>query len=140
MGHLPQPTPEQLAGMTPDQRQKWEAMLRSRQHQHLQPSEDDVNRLKTLSAEELRLLQHEQMLEIPMSAEEKSEIASKIEKIVTDMGKIGKGLGKWYAITHDDARAKMYFRTVSLSSQILSISHSTTIPCPFPFLPPYPKP
>jgi hypothetical protein len=49
---------------------------------------------------------------IPMSAEERSETLAKIHRMVQDMGKVGKGLGRWYSLTHDDARARMYFRTV----------------------------
>lgn len=121
MGQPPRLTPEQLAAMTPEQRQKWEQMLRSRQQ--LQPSPEEMARLKTLSAEAHVQLQHENMPDIPMSDEDRNKIENKIRETVGNMLKIGKGFSKWYAITHDDARAKMYFRTVSFPIHATSCRH-----------------
>lgn len=103
-----QPTPEQLASLTPEQRQKWEQLQRNRQKQQ---SSEDVNRLKVLSAEEARALASDPMPDILMPVEEKKYVAGKITKMADDLKKVGKGLGKWYAITHDDSRARMFFRT-----------------------------
>ena len=45
--------------------------------------------------------------------EEYAETAQKLKQIVSDMSKVGRELTKWYAFTQDDARAKMFFKTVS---------------------------
>jgi hypothetical protein len=50
------------------------------------------------------------MNSIPMSQEEHDEMAAKLTKIVVDMTKIGRGLTKWYNLTRDDTRAKLFFR------------------------------
>ncbi len=107
---IPQPTPEQLARMTPEQRAKFEQLTRNRQ---MGLSAEDMNRLKVISAEEQKSLAQDPMTDIPMSAEERAETIAKIQETVKNMSKIGRGLGKWYAITHDDSRARMFFKTVS---------------------------
>ena len=107
---MPQPTPEQMARMTPEQRARFEQLTRNRQ---MGLTAEDMNRLKVISAEEQRSLAQDPMTDIPMSAEERAETIAKIQETVKNMSKIGRGLGKWYAITHDDSRARMFFKTVS---------------------------
>jgi hypothetical protein len=46
-----------------------------------------------------------------MSPQELGETGGKIQRIAQDMNKVGRGLTKWYTLTRDDARAKMFFRT-----------------------------
>ncbi|GJC94972.1 C2H2 type zinc finger domain protein [Colletotrichum higginsianum] len=99
--------------MTPEQKAKYEAM-KSRQ-QAMQaansgPTENDFDKLRRIGQEEQRLMMTEHMPDIPMSPEQRQETCAKLMKIVVDMGKIGKALGRWYAATRDDGRAKSYFR------------------------------
>ncbi|CCF44060.1 hypothetical protein CH063_13584 [Colletotrichum higginsianum] len=113
MRPLPNLTPEQIASMTPEQKAKYEAM-KSRQ-QAMQaansgPTENDFDKLRRIGQEEQRLMMTEHMPDIPMSPEQRQETCAKLMKIVVDMGKIGKALGRWYAATRDDGRAKSYFR------------------------------
>jgi hypothetical protein len=98
--------------MNPEQRQRYEQIMANHL---LQPSAEDMNRLKALSAEEHQLLQRESMPDISMTDEEKKKMTAKIQQIVGHMTKLGRAFSKWYAITHDDARARMYFRTVSFA-------------------------
>ncbi|OLN81531.1 hypothetical protein CCHL11_10403 [Colletotrichum chlorophyti] len=113
---FPNFTPEQIAKMTPEQKAKYEAM-KARQQQAMQAAnagnagtENDFDKLRRIGQEEQRLMMTEHMPDVPMSAEQRNETAAKLQKIVVDMGKIGKVLGRWYAATQDDARAKSYFR------------------------------
>lgn len=48
-----------------------------------------------------------------MGPEEYTETAAKLTQIARDIVKVSRGLVKWYSLTQDNARAKMYFRTVS---------------------------
>lgn len=68
-------------------------------------------RLKMIGVEEQKQFNQETMADIQMSPEEYAETAGKLKRIVSDMSKVGRGLSKWYAITQDDARARMFFRT-----------------------------
>lgn len=77
-------------------------------------ADSNLARLKAIGQEEQRGSSQEVMVDIPMNPQEHSDTAAKLQRIVVDMGKIGRGLSKWYAITRDDQRAKMFFRTVSL--------------------------
>ncbi|KAJ3511245.1 hypothetical protein NM208_g15449 [Fusarium decemcellulare] len=76
-----------------------------------QPQADIMERLKAIGQEEQRQSSQEPVTDIPMSPEEYNDTSAKLTKIVVDMGKIGRGLKKWYTITRDDARARMFFRT-----------------------------
>ncbi len=91
-----QPTPEQLARLPPDQRAKFEQVARNRQ---IPFTQDDMNRLKAISAEEQKALAQDPMPDIPMSLEERNETIVKIQETVKNMSRIGRGLGRWYAIT-----------------------------------------
>ncbi|KAL7893484.1 hypothetical protein HDV64DRAFT_262276 [Trichoderma sp. TUCIM 5745] len=46
-----------------------------------------------------------------MGPEEYTETAAKLTQIARDIVKVSRGLVKWYSLTQDNARAKMYFRT-----------------------------
>ncbi|GKT88666.1 LOW QUALITY PROTEIN: C2H2 type zinc finger domain protein [Colletotrichum tofieldiae] len=115
MRALPNLTPEQIASMTPEQKAKYEAMKSRQQAMQaanpgIAPTENDFDKLRRIGQEEQRLMMTEHMPDIPMSPEQRQETCAKLMKIVVDMGKIGKALGRWYAATRDDARAKSYFR------------------------------
>lgn len=73
-----------------------------------------VRRLKSIGQDEQKLFAQESMPDIPMDPQEQVDTGSKLQRIVIDMSKVGRGLSKWYTITRDDARAKMFFRAVSI--------------------------
>jgi hypothetical protein len=82
--------------------------------QNPQAAQDNVNMLKAMGLEESRAFnQREPYPDIPMSPDVYAETADKLRRIVVDMGKIARGLGKWYSITKDNERARMFFRMVS---------------------------
>ncbi|EMR66157.1 hypothetical protein UCREL1_6848 [Eutypa lata UCREL1] len=116
---LPALTPQQLAALPPEQRAKYEAMVRSRQ----QPQPEDIERLKAIGQEERRAAQQEQVEDIPMSAEQLEEMTQKIRHMSSEVNKLGKVLGRWYSLTHDDARAHMFFKMVSLIEDVSTIEN-----------------
>lgn len=106
--------PQDLASLPPEQRaQILRAQMNKAGQMQSQPNNETMARLKALGQEEQRKSIQEVMNDIPMTQEEHNEMAAKLTKIVVDMTKIGRGLTKWYNITRDDTRAKMFFRMVS---------------------------
>lgn len=91
----------------------------------MQAGQDNMNRLRILGQEEARNSQSEVLPDIPMNSHEYSDTGVKLQRIVVDMSKIGRGLSKWYSITRDDERAKMFFRTVSSAVPPLLSSTNT---------------
>ena len=114
-------TPQQLANMPPERRAQYEhfmkmQMAKNQQNGNQAPqSNDNMTRLKEIAAQEQKQFVKEVMPDLPMGPEEQAETLQKLQRIVIDMYKITRGLNKWYAITRDDARAKAFFKTVSLS-------------------------
>lgn len=116
MKNFPNLPPEQIANFTPEQRAKYEQFVKMRMSGavaggQMQGPGDNLARLRTLGQEEARQSQTEILADIPMSPQELTDTSNKLQRIVVDMSKIGRGLSKWYSITRDDARAKMFFRT-----------------------------
>ncbi|KAK6706997.1 hypothetical protein SNK04_008005 [Fusarium graminearum] len=110
----PQPprpmNPQDLNSLTPEQRALVKAQMNRTGQTPQQLANETMARLKALGQEEQRMSMQEVMNDIPMSQEEHDEMAAKLTKIVVDMTKIGRGLTKWYNITRDDTRAKLFFR------------------------------
>ncbi|KAJ4268784.1 hypothetical protein NW762_002852 [Fusarium torreyae] len=113
-------TPQQVAALSPENRAKYEQVIKmqmmNKAGQNQAGAQSQVNneimiRLKALGQEEQKQSIQEVMHDIPMTPEEHTETATKLQRIVVDMSKIGRGLSRWYGITRDDARAKMFFRT-----------------------------
>ncbi|KAH7188320.1 uncharacterized protein B0J16DRAFT_317989 [Fusarium flagelliforme] len=103
--------PQDLASLPPEQRaQILRVQMSKAGTLPPQAGNETMARLKALGQEEQRKSIQEVMNDIPMTQEEHNEMAAKLTKIVVDMTKIGRGLTKWYNITRDDARAKMFFR------------------------------
>ncbi|KAG8416426.1 hypothetical protein J3458_007013 [Metarhizium acridum] len=115
---LPTLNPQQIAGLSPEQRARYEQFMKFQltgQTQGAnvgsQPTADALARLRTISQEEQRQFSQESMPEISMIPRELGETGTKLQRIAQDMNKVSRGLTKWYSITRDDARAKMFFRT-----------------------------
>ncbi|KAI8960192.1 hypothetical protein F5Y11DRAFT_274789 [Daldinia sp. FL1419] len=117
---LPNLTPEQVASLTAEQRVKYETM-RARHaagavaaagganaQQPLAP--EQIQRLKTIGQEEHMNVSKEQYPDIPMSPEQYQDMAHKIQSMVSEMTKVSKILGRWYSLTRDDNRARMFFK------------------------------
>lgn len=142
---LPQLSQEDIANMKPEQRAKYEQLRRAQaaatqgsqapqpsqtpqaaqaaqggqaptNAQAVQKANESLVRLKSIGQEEQRTFSQQSMPDIPMSSQELQETAQRLQRMVGDMSKIGKGLSKWYSLTQDDNRARLFFRMVSRHS------------------------
>jgi hypothetical protein len=107
---IPHMTPQQIAALNPEQRTKLE-QLKQAQLNAQSKNSDAMARLKAIGQDEQRAFALENLQDIPMDASEHAETATKLLRIAQDMAKVSKGLSRWFAITGDDARAKLFFRT-----------------------------
>jgi hypothetical protein len=122
---IPRLNPQQIAALNPEQRNKYEQYIKMQMaNKGLQGSNpnqatnESLARLRVIGQEVQRQFATEAMPDIMMSPQDHADTANKLQRIVQDMTNIGRGLSKWYALTRDDARAKMFFRTVSISPYI----------------------
>ncbi|KAJ8065253.1 hypothetical protein OCU04_005952 [Sclerotinia nivalis] len=115
----PRFTPDQLARLDPEQRKAYEAMLRQsingRQQAVAGNSEAEaINRkLKEFSAEEEKAVVENPLLDIPMDAETKKSMVQALIPMPAHLSNISRTIGKWYHLTRDDSRAKLFFRARS---------------------------
>ncbi|KAI0455544.1 hypothetical protein F5B21DRAFT_193129 [Xylaria acuta] len=107
---IPQPSPEQLAAMTPEQRQKCEAMVKSRQPAPAGHMSEEMMRLRTIGQERYQAELKEQLPDIPMTPEQYRDTGHKIQALGVELTKMSKLLTRWYAFTHDDGRAGLFFK------------------------------
>ncbi|KAI0429186.1 hypothetical protein F5Y09DRAFT_264741 [Xylaria sp. FL1042] len=107
---IPHLTPEQLASMTPEQRQKYEAMVKSRQSAAASATSEEILRLKAIGQEQHAIGMKEQLPDIPMTPGQYQETAQRVQVTCGEMNKISRILTRWYAVTHDDARVKLFFK------------------------------
>ncbi|RWA07651.1 hypothetical protein EKO27_g7452 [Xylaria grammica] len=107
---IPHFSPEQLATMTPEQRQKYEAVMKSRQPAPAGQIPEDMMRLKAIGQEQFQMAIKEQLPDVPMTPEQYQDTAQKVQAMCGEMNKISKIVGRWYSATHDDARAAMFFK------------------------------
>ncbi|KAI1816783.1 hypothetical protein GGS20DRAFT_159798 [Poronia punctata] len=103
-------TPEQVAALPPEQRQRYEAIVRNRQTHNQQQIVEGMARLKAIGQEQLQASSREQLPDIPMSPEQYRDTAQKIQNMCTEMTKVSKILGRWFSLTRDEARAAMFFK------------------------------
>ena len=106
---MPMFTPQQIAGMKPEQREKYEAMMRARQQGALHA---DLMKLKSINEEEARRPQDPP---IPMDAAMKTSTAGRLRSVVPMMTNVTKAIPKWYQVVRDETRARQFFHIVSLS-------------------------
>ncbi|KAJ8123093.1 hypothetical protein ONZ43_g871 [Nemania bipapillata] len=107
---IPQLSPEQLAAMTPEQRQKYETMVKNRQSALGNPMSDEMIRLKAIGQEQHQAAAKEQLSDLVMTPEQYRDTAQKIQAMSGEMNKISKILGRWYTLTRNDEHAKLFFK------------------------------
>lgn len=109
--NLPNFSPAQIANMSPEQRQKYEQM-RNRQGQSSSLGQEAaaMAKLRQIAQEEHRLSAQEVMPDIPMTPEQYAHTCKTLLHIWSQMGKLGLAMGRWYALTLDDDRARTYFK------------------------------
>lgn len=74
----------------------------------------EMQRLKAIGQDEHNIAAKEPFHEIPMTPEQYNEMARRIQSMVQEMSKLSKILGRWYTLTGDDVRARMFFKTVCI--------------------------
>ncbi|KAI3337382.1 hypothetical protein HD806DRAFT_37456 [Xylariaceae sp. AK1471] len=107
---IPHLSPEQLATMTSEQRQKYETMVKSRQPATTSQMSEEMMHLKAIAQDEHQAAASEQLPDIPMTPEQQRDIAQKIRQMSGETGKISKILARWYTLVRDDVRARLFFK------------------------------
>lgn len=105
----PRYTEQQLAALSPEERKKYEQAQRLFQASRGQASE--LEQLRTIMQEELQ--RREPLPDIPMDQETKQTMVNLLREIHGPLTNVGKAVPKWFQITRDVARARLFFRTVS---------------------------
>lgn len=76
------------------------------------PAKYDIERLKQIGSEAQRQCSQEVLQDVVLNPQQHAEMVLNIRRLINEMAKLGKVLGRWYNLTRDDARAKMYFKLV----------------------------
>lgn len=106
-GGLPVLTPQQIASMRPEQREKYEAMMRARQQGQMHA---DLLKLKGINEEEMKRPQEPP---IPMDAATKASTASRLRSVAPTLQNVTKAIPKWYQVVRDEGRIRQFFHIVS---------------------------
>jgi HAMP domain-containing protein len=111
-------TPEQLAKLTPEQQT---LVMRSRAAQ--QGNFDTVARLKELANDghKLAAMEVQQNGEVPIPANEVNEARAKLVQAAERIKQLrgSSNIARWYHLTKDDARARMFFTTVCIDPSLV---------------------
>ena len=105
-------TSQQIAALDPEARKRYE---QARLAQANQPNPADVNKLRVIMQEEIKRAR-DSLPDITMDAQTKLTVTNMLLEILTPLHNMGKAFQRWYQITHDDSRARIFFRTVSNNS------------------------
>ncbi|KAK7717406.1 hypothetical protein SLS64_002898 [Diaporthe eres] len=103
-GPIPILTPEQLAKMTPDQRQKYE-------HMRNQQQAPEMIRFRTIVQEESKACEAQRFPDVPMTAENRNQTAAFIGKISQEFAKLSKAINHWFRVSRDEPRLRAFVRT-----------------------------
>ncbi|CEJ81995.1 hypothetical protein VHEMI02089 [[Torrubiella] hemipterigena] len=105
---------EQVAALSPEDRARYEMLLKNQLARHASTAQFDqevVKRLKMIGNEEQRSFSQDSLARIAMSNEELAETGAKLQKAGFEMKRLGRVLLRWYSIARDDGRARMFFKT-----------------------------
>jgi hypothetical protein len=109
-------TPAQVASLDPEQRKKYEQMLRLSQGNmagrtmQLDPAiQEKLEAIKREERENFREAQQD----IPMDEATRKQTAFRIQQIISPLTNVGKILSRWFQITSDEETARKYCRAVS---------------------------
>ena len=116
-------SPEQLTKLAPEQRAY---VLRTRAGPPQTGPPQSVSRLREVAEEGHRLALQEVSKEKPlaMSPAELAETRLKLGAAVDRIGQLraASNIAKWYHLTKDDSRARMFFKTVCVDSSLLRLT------------------
>ncbi|KAG0646689.1 hypothetical protein D0Z07_6279 [Hyphodiscus hymeniophilus] len=104
-------TPQQLATMDPEAKKAYEQSVQMWKAQRLsQANAEDMKKLKSFSVDEA-LRAREPLPDIPMDPQTKETMVNLLRQIHTPLSNVAKAVPKWFAVTHDENRARIFFRT-----------------------------
>ena len=114
-------TPQQLANLDPEARKRYDqAVLAWRAGRIAQSNAEDMKKLKSFSQEEAQRAR-EPLPDIPMDPETKATMITLLRQIHQPLSNVAKAVPKWFAVTRDENRARIFFRTVRSYSVLLLI-------------------
>ncbi|KAJ0116525.1 hypothetical protein J7T55_007505 [Diaporthe amygdali] len=102
-GPIPNLTPEQLAKMTPEQRQKYELMRQQQMQEMLH--------FKSILQEETKAYEAQRFPDVPMTAETRAQMTAFIQKISQEFTKLSRVINHWFRLSRDEARLRAFVRT-----------------------------
>jgi hypothetical protein len=119
---------EQVAALDPENRKKYEAMVRAQANQANQANQGanqpTANRAGQPTPEQqakYRAIQREEeergkepLPDIPMDPETKAATEELLKAIVPPMNNVGRVVFRWFMVTLDEGRTRAFFRAVSL--------------------------
>jgi hypothetical protein len=131
------PTPAQIAAMTPEQRKKFEHVVRARQanagasHNVTHPgnavSQADIEKLKAIANAEQEAEARRPQQTVSMDSATKAATVEKLKETTKHLSNVMRIISQWYKITHDEARARELFRLrFRLASQFRDPGTMTT--------------
>ncbi|KAB5570425.1 hypothetical protein GE09DRAFT_707372 [Coniochaeta sp. 2T2.1] len=107
-----QPTPQMIASLPPEQRQKWEQ--HQRRQGNLQPEEGEAKRMgeliRSVANEETADPANRSLPEQQLSATERQDVETRLPQLVLDIQKVVKVISRWYWIAQDNHRLRLFFR------------------------------
>lgn len=115
----PNLTPEQIAALTPDQKKQYfQALQRfqqTKQQQQVgpQPTPEDMHKFQSIRQDEVSKFRP--LPDIPMDQETKQAVANKLINTAPKLNNVFKVAPRWFVISHDENRLRLFFRTVSSS-------------------------
>jgi hypothetical protein len=116
-------TREQVAALDPENRKKYEGMMRAQTSQQQGANQPNANRAGQPNPEQhakFRAIQREEeergkepLPDIPMDPDTKASTEELLKAIVPPLNNVGRVVLRWYLVTLDDVRTRAFFRAVS---------------------------
>lgn len=100
-------TPQQIASLKPEQRERYEALMRVRQQSGFNPA--DLAKLRSINEEESKRPQDPP---IQMDQATKASTAGRLMSLVPSLTNVTKAIPKWYQVMRDETRLRTFFHTV----------------------------
>lgn len=110
---------EQLAALTPDQRKQYFQSLQRFQQRKPEvspppaPTPEDMTRFHSIKQEELSKFKASD--DLMMDHGTRKAVATKLVNIAPKISNVSRVAPRWFSITHDEDRLRVFFRTVGFS-------------------------
>ncbi|KUJ20910.1 uncharacterized protein LY89DRAFT_418839 [Mollisia scopiformis] len=109
----PKLTPQQIEKLNPEQRKAYQLFLQKQQasqtNSRMQVNPVDLEKLKAIEKEEQERASAP-LPDLPLDEEYKTKIRSQVRSIISSMQNVNKAMPRWYQITHNEERARQFFR------------------------------